>query len=361
MRILHVLGKLDIGGAENLMMNVYRRIIHQGIQFDFVVHSNDGLYFDEIQNLGGRIYCCPAYCGINHFEYKKWWKNFFVDHSEYQIVHTHIRSTASIILKIARDRGLRTLAHAHSTSNGGGVKGIIKNILQKGVVKYTDIALVCSEDAGVWQFGKNYRKRCQVITVKNGIDVELYHRSEEQKRQSKELLLLQDYFVVGHVGRIVKAKNHEFLLQVFLEIKKRKDNAKLLLVGSGELECNIKAITEELGLSDSVIFCGERKDVPELLKAMDVFVFPSLWEGFGLSALESQAVGLPTFVSDRVPESICVTSLAHRIPLSSTAGEWAETILSYSSSIDDTASEQIVSLGYDINSTVRTLSEIYLN
>ena len=359
MRVLHVVGKLDVGGAETLIMNIYRRIREYDVQFDFVTHNTEGFFIEEIKSVGGMVYFCPSYTGKNHFEYLKWWRDFFNEHPEYGIVHAHIRSTAKMILRIAKRHNIHTISHAHSTSNGNGVKATIKNWFQKNLVKYTDVALICSEEAGIWQFGKDYRNKCRVIKINNGIDSEQFYRSKNDKSKLKQIYGLQDSFVVGNVSRLVLAKNHKFLLEVFKEIKARKNNARLVLVGEGNQRSIIEDQIHFLKLEDSVLLLGERSDIPDILSMMDVFVFPSKWEGFGIAALEAQAAALPTFVSDSIPDCVCVSDLICKIPLSLSASEWAERILANCSVEVENSIEEIKKAGYDINSTVEAVLKVY--
>jgi len=155
LRVLHVLGGLERGGAESFVMNLYRNINRKNVQFDFVIHTDShGVFFDEISALGGRVFHCPKYNGKNHFVYAKWWKTFFDTHSEYKIIHSHVRSTASIYLKIAKDKGLKTISHSHSTSSGTGLSSVVKNVLQYPLRYIADYLFACSKESGEWLFGK---------------------------------------------------------------------------------------------------------------------------------------------------------------------------------------------------------------
>lgn len=360
MLILHVVGRLAVGGAESLIMNIYNRAKKDNVQFDFVAHGSVASYKEEIEDLGGRVFICPSYTGKNHFEYIKWWKKFFDEHPEYNIIHTHVRSTAAIILRLAKKHNLYTISHAHSISNGKGMNAWIKKFLfQRNIVKFTDVAMVCSEKAGLWQFGKNYRKQTKAIEINNGIDVEGYYRTSGEKEQLKCDFDLKQSFVVGNVSRFTAAKNHNFLLEIFSEIKKRKSNAKLILIGAGSEREKILEQIGLLNLENDVLMLGERLDVPDILNAMDVFVFPSKWEGFGIAALEAQAAGLPTFVSNGVSEAVCVSPLAKMISLNKSASEWAEVILENSSLKCDDVATIIRNAGFDINLTVKTVLNTY--
>ena len=170
-RILHVLGSLNMGGAETLVMNIYRNIDRNKFQFDFVVHGNTiGKYEKEILALGGKIYHIDEYRVYNHLKYKKIWSVFFKEHPEYKIIHGHMRSTASIYLKIAKKYGLKTISHSHSISNGKGVKSIVKRILQHNIPKYADYMLGCSQKANIWLYGKKNSLKDNCLILPNGID-----------------------------------------------------------------------------------------------------------------------------------------------------------------------------------------------
>ena len=197
-RVLHVLGGLDAGGAENFVMNVYQKIDREKIQFDFVKHTNKKQFFDEeIQKLGGKIYSCPKYNFINHIAYCRWWKQFFLAHPEYLIIHGHVRSTASIYMKISKKNRRIAIAHSHNTSNGSGFSAIIKKILQKQIKWYADYLFACSERAGIWLYGKEAVKRNNYKMIPNAIDCERFSynpikRDEIRKKYQLDNLFLYD-------------------------------------------------------------------------------------------------------------------------------------------------------------------------
>ena len=154
-RIVHNIASLHLGGSQAFVMNMYRNIDRSKVQFDFVVtpETKEGFY-DEITNLGGKIFSCPRYKGTNHIQYNKWWDDFFNEHPEYKVIHGHVRSTASIYLKIAKRHGLVTIAHSHSTSNENGISAIVKRIMQLPIRKQADYLFACSDKAGKWLYGE---------------------------------------------------------------------------------------------------------------------------------------------------------------------------------------------------------------
>lgn len=313
-RILHVLGGLDRGGAETMVMNLYRAIDRTQIQFDFITHTDRSqAYTDEILKLGGKIYYFPKFKGANFLKLRKLWIKFFKEHPEYKILHSHVRSYASLYLPIAKKAGVKTIIHSHSTSNGKGLSSFVKRLMQFPLRYQADYFFGCSKEAGEWLFGKKVVESSKYHVLKNAIDTEKYKFNEESRAQYREKLRLGNKLTYVHVGRFHPSKNHPFLLNLFAEIHKRNPNTVLLLVGDGPLHSSIQTQIEELCLQDDVLLLGSRDDIPEILHAADCFLFPSLWEGFGMVAVEAQATGLPCICSDMVPSSVKVTDFCYFI------------------------------------------------
>jgi glycosyltransferase involved in cell wall biosynthesis len=363
-RILHVLGGLNRGGAETMVMNLYRFIDKSKIQFDFIVHTTDKCdYDDEIHELGGKIYHIPRYTGKNHYLYKKVWRNFFQKHPEYQIIHGHMRSTASIYLRIAKQYGLTTIAHSHSTSSGTGFSAIVKNLLQYPIRYIADYLFACSYNAGMWLFGKKACQKDNFFIVNNAIDTKKFIYDKNKREKKRKEFRIEDKFVVGHVGRFHTSKNHQFIVDIFKEVHDRNSNTVLVLVGDGELRQSIENKVQELGLENSVIFTGVRSDIPEIFQAFDVFVLPSLYEGLGMVAIEAQATGLPCIVADTIPKEAFVTDLIHVLSLKESKNHWVNKILELAESSNKkriNTYEQIKLRGYDIKETSEWLEKFYL-
>jgi len=360
-RILHVLGRLDCGGAETLVMNWYRNINRDEIQFDFVIHTEEECYYSaEIRRLGGRIFSVPRYSGFNHANYITKWQIFFSDHPEYKIIHGHVRSTASIYLKIAKQMGLTTISHSHSVSNGIGISSFIKNMFQKNIRYTSDYFFACSESAGIWLFGKDACKKDNFYVLKNAIDCDKYRFNSEIREQIRSDMNIERKFVVGHVGRFCSPKNHKFLLEVFKKVHQRNINSVLLLIGSGELENSIKNKTCDMGLSNFVKFLGNRSDVPDLLQGMDCFVFPSVFEGLGISLMEAQAAGLPCVISDKVPKEAFIAKSLKILSLKQKKEEWAESVLKAGNGyIRKDMTGLIKKAGYDIKENAKWIERFY--
>lgn len=361
-RVLQVFAQMNRGGAETMIMNLYRNIDRSKIQFDFIVHTEDECSYDEeIKLLGGTIHRIPKYTGKNHFQYKKEWFDFFRFHPEYKIIHGHVRSTASIYLKIAKKHGLTTIAHSHSTSSGSGLSALAKNVLQYPIRYTADYLFACSKYAGEWLYGKNAYKNGKFMVVNNAIDSKEFLFSEETRIKKRKELNIGNRFVVGHVGRFDNAKNHDLLIDIFKEVHDKNNNSLLLLVGDGELRSQIEKKVNSLGLNNSVIFTGVRSDISDLLQVMDLFLFPSLYEGLGIASIEAQAAGLHTIVSDTVPQDAYLTNLIESISLQDSKEKWAEKILKHTTGYNrKNTYDQIKSKGYDIDATSMWIQSFYL-
>ena len=361
-RILHILGSLRIGGAENMVMNLYRNIDRKRIQFDFIIHSDENDYFrEEILSLGGRVYKIPRYNGLNHFVYKKAWNRFFEEHREYRIIHGHVRSTASIYLGIARKYGLITISHSHNTSSGRGLSSLAKDFFQSSIDKRADYLFACSAAAGVWLYGNDVIYKDNYHLFKNSIDANKFVFNNEVRKRKRDEMNFGDKKVIGHVGRFVSQKNHDFLIRVFSKISEKDENTLLCLVGDGELEDQVRSDVMEAGLSDKVVFAGVRKDVNELMQAFDIFLFPSLFEGLPLTLVEAQAASLKCMVSDVITEEIEITDLIYRCSLANGADYWAERLLDIKTGEERcNRYEDIRKSGYDIYDNAKWISDFYI-
>lgn len=316
-RVIHNIASLHFGGAQTFIMNIYNNIDREKVQFDFVVipEERKDLY-EVIESMGGHIFVCPRYNGKNHFTYCKWWNEFFSEHPEYHVIHGHVRSTAAIYLNIAKKHGLITIAHSHSTSNGKGITAIVKNILQFPIRNIADYLFACSDKAGIWLYGKKAIYKQNYKMIPNGVDLDRFAFNKTMREEMRRKLgINKQTFVVGHIGRFTEPKNHKYLIELFSILKRTNSDCCLLMVGSGELFDDIRTYCKELNIMDSVIMPGSRADTENFYQAMDVFVFPSLWEGLPVSVVEAQASGLNCLISDVITHDVDLTDLIHYIPL----------------------------------------------
>lgn len=356
-RVLHIVTNMDRGGLETMLMNYYRHMDREKIQFDFLEHRRDrAAYDDEIESLGGRIFRLPRLNPLSS-DYFHALNAFFAAHPEYRIVHSHLDCMSAYPLCAAKNAKVPVrIAHAHSTSQDRNWKLVFKLISKKLISLYTTDLFACSADAGEWMFGTK-----DVHILPNAIDIERYAFNLLIRNQTKKALGLDDAFVIGHVGRFSAVKNHSFLTDVFAQIKRQEPNSKLLLVGAGSEMQAVQQKVKALGLGADVIFTGVRNDVANLMQAMDVFVFPSLHEGLGIVLIEAQAAGLPCVVSDTIPREAYLTDLVTAEKLSSSVEKWAEKILKKRDFPRTDRRDEIAAHGFDITTEAVKLQEFYIN
>lgn len=359
-RVLQVFGCMDRGGAESMIMELYRHIDRTKIQFDFVVHTTRKCAYDvEIVSLGGRIFSVPAFTIKTAYKYKKAWKQLLFQHMEWKIVHGHVRSTASIYLSIANKYNKYTIAHSHSISSGKGISSIVKDYLQKSI--NADYYFACSQKAGEWLFGKEITNSSNYSILPNAIDTLKFDFNPLVRERIRKETNCEKALLIGHVGSFYDVKNHDFLLRVFECIKKKNSSAKLMLVGEGYLKNEIIRQVNHLGLTDSVIFTGSRSDVNELLQAMDIFVFPSKFEGLPVILVEAQSTGVPIVMSDKVPNEVIMTDGLITVQLLDNSPEqWADHILSRTKINRYGHTKDIINHGFDISSTSKWLEDFYI-
>ncbi|MDD3368251.1 MAG: glycosyltransferase family 1 protein [Lachnospiraceae bacterium] len=361
-RVLHVLGRLDIGGAESRIMDLYRAIDRELVQFDFMIHTTDHCYFeDEINSLGGRIYHVPRFKVLNYFEYKKAWKEFFKEHREFQAVHGHMTSTGSIYQPIAKKAGVPiTIAHARSAGTDPGLKGLLTKWMRRSLSGKVDYCFACSTIAGEAVFGQKAVEENKIILFPNAIPTEMYLFDPHKREEMREKLGICDRYVIGHVGRFHYAKNHEFLLEVFTELKKRQEKAVLLLVGDGPLLGSVKEKAKELGIEEDVIYTGNQSNVNDYYQAMDYLVFPSRYEGLPGTIVEAQVSGLKCLVSDAVTREVAMTELVTYFSLEKSPKEWATMVMEQKDNERRDFREEVQAAGYDVKEQARKITDFYM-
>lgn len=332
-RILHVLGGVGLGGAESRIMDLYRQMNRNEIQFDFLVHSNDiavrkpEFYDGEIQRLGGRIYVLPKFKVYNYLAYRKAVQKFFEEHHEFQVVQGHMTSTAGIYLPIAKKCGIPiTVAHSRNAGVVRGLKGIATKFFRRNLVNKADYCFACSELAGADVFGEEAMRQGRVKIIHNAIDAGRFTYDADKRKKVREQLGLTDQLVLGHVGRFNYQKNHPYLIDIFASLCKIRQDAVLLLLGEGQGMEGIKEKCRLLGIEDKVRFLGNQKQPEDYYQAMDIFLLPSFFEGLPGVLVEAQAAGLRCFVSDTITKEAQATELVTYLSIEQPAGEWAKMI-----------------------------------
>ncbi len=354
-RVLHVVTYMGRGGLESMLMNYYRHIDRTRVQFDFLVHRQERHEFDdEIESLGGRIYRLHRLKPWS-ISYRRELNEFFRSHPEYKIVHCHVDCMSSIPLAAAKAAGVPVrLAHAHSSNQDKDFKYCLKLYYKRNIPKVATGLFACSEAAGKWMF------QCDDFCVlPNAIDAKQYSYNSEIRDRMRKSFGLSDELVIGHVGRFSPVKNHAFIFKILKQLLSMGENVKLLSVGTGRWEEEIKQNAHDMGLDDSIVYAGMRTDVADCMQAMDVFILPSLYEGLPVTMIEAQASGLPCLISDRVPIECKKTNLVEQMQLESGAEAWAEAAIRLADTKRVDTYRQIVASGFDVRENAQWLQKFY--
>lgn len=364
-RVLHILDSMGMGGIQSFVLNLYRAIDRNEIQFDFLLHREfHNENEDEIRKLGGRIYFVPTRReGVA--KNKAALKEFFAAHREYCAVHVHVSSLTYIEpLKAAMHAGIPVrIVHSHSSQAPKNHKlhRILHEINKHRIQKYATCFCACSDKAAEWFYGGTKLLEKSIL-VPNGIQCSAYQFDSDVRTRYRKQFGLDDQLVIGHVGRFHYPKNHEFLIEIFRAYTKLQDNAVLMLVGDGENRASIMQMVEAYGLSDKVLFPGNRNDVKNLLQMFDIFLLPSRYEGFPVTLVEAQAASLPVVVSDSVTRTVDMTGRVCFCSLNDAPGIWANRIndlIGTERDLDD--NQKVRNAGYDICDIANKLAIIYGN
>ena len=327
-RVLQVFAALDSGGVSNFVMNLYRGINTDQIQFDFAMTAGEkSLFDDEVLARGGRIFYFDPSNDITANL-----RQILREKGPFQVVHSHVFFYSGLVLAEARKAKVPVrIAHAHN-AHTGEARSLPRIAYERGMqlmIRANATHLLgCSEKACRYVFGDKIMKDPRAAVMPDGIDCDRFAFDPKLREQVRKEYGLNGKFVVGHVGHFNPAKNHEKILSVFAEVCRLRDDAALLLVGDGELEQDVRNRVEELGLTDKVVFAGAHRDVERFYQAMDVFLFPSRYEGFGMAMIEAQASGLSCVASDVVPEETNADGRAVYLSLTDSDSLWAEKLIS---------------------------------
>ncbi len=368
--MLHILGGLDRGGAETWLMHVLRHIDRNRFHFDFMVHTEKKCAYDEeAMSLGARI--IPNLGTKNPFRYALNFIKNYRRYGPYDVVHSHVHHYSGFVLFLAKTcRVPNRISHSHNdTRFADNAQGALRQfylIAMKRLIKtFSSDGVAASAKAAESLYGMNWRGDMRWRVIHYGVDFTPFEQAHDKRETRKELGLPENAFLIGHVGRFHPQKNHAFLISIAEEIFKRERGFYLLLVGDGPLRKQIEADVEKLGVKDRVIFAGVRDDVARLMKTVDVFVFPSIYEGLGIVLLEAQAAGLQCVVSDIIPEEADVIK-EHivRLSLNEPPEVWARTILAMRESEAAYSQRECVEMmknsRFNIENCVRQIEELYI-
>ena len=352
---------MNRGGAEAMLMNFYRNVDREQVQFDFLLtEPNRCQYEDEIETLGGKVFRVPLLTMRAPMAYINGVRDFLNAHREYQIVHSHTSSKSAVPLWVAKRCGVPVrVCHAHSSSSGSGMEGLIRGILGVWLKRVATDFMACGEGASRCWYGNEYTDSGRVIIVPNAVDTKKFAFNQDVRGEVRKKLSISDgEFVMGMVSRFHPVKNHLFMLDVVKGLKEQGKKVKLLLVGDGELRQEIERKIENLGIENETIMVGLVSDVHTYLHAMDVVMMPSLNEGLPVSLVEAQANGLSCVVSTGVPEEVNITGNVSFLPLD--VHSWVENLMKMNMGRDVAAVKKVKDAHYDIEIASKELEQWYL-
>lgn len=363
LRVLHSVSNMARAGIETMLMNYYREMDTNLLQFDFLANKPaPGEYDEEIRSRGGRVFVSPGLNPIHYPQYKRFVSDLLGSNPDIRIVHAHNEAMGFYALQSAKSAGISVrIAHAHNTriirDYKYPLKLICKQLLPGAATDYWS----CGTDAGIYYFGKKRWDESGFI-LRNAIDTSKFAFQPEVRQRLRQSYALENSLVIGHVGRFNLQKNHSRLLDIFAEIAATVPDARLVLIGVGELEQAAKEKALALGLSEKVLFLGQMANVNEWYQAMDCFLLPSLFEGLPVVGIEAQAAGLPCFFSDRVTDEVLLSPNARKISLDASNADWVKEILTVQRAEKNRACGEnlIRGAGYDIHVEARKLQNLYL-
>ena len=356
-KVLEMIGALNFGGSQAMIVNLCKEMDKDKVQCDFIVDHPEYMGMAPIvEEMGSKIYIMPTFRGTNLKEVKEAWNRFFTEHPDYQILHSHSRSYASIYLPIAKKYGLKTIIHSHNTSNGKGIIALIKNMLQYPLRKRADYFIGCSKEAGLWLFGEKIVKGDKFYVLNNAIDTDKFTYDENVRNEYRENFGLKDEKVFIQIGRLSEQKNHLFTLKIFNKYLETDKDARLFIVGNGELKNTIIDKINELNIADKVVMLEGRSDVNKLLQMADVFLMPSFFEGLSVAAVEAQASGIRCLLSDKCNKDVDITRLCEFLPLKEDV--WVKE-MSEDLPLREYTKDMIVDAGFDVKNTAKWLEDFY--
>lgn len=360
-RIAMIMGTMGGGGVESVVMNYYRNINKEKFQFDFIIDKDSSIVPElEIKKMGGNIYRINSYRNLNKF-FSDLKKIFVQNH--YLVVHSHINTLSVFPLFIAKKCGIPIrIAHSHSTAAPGETKkNVMKKFLRLFGTRYATHFMSPTKYAGEWLFGKQIAEN-QLFVLNNAINLNKFDFSESTRKMMRiELGYTDEDFVVGNIGRLAWQKNQEYLIKIFSHILLINNNARLLIIGDGPLKQHLVNAAEEYGVLKKVNFLSNRENIEDYYQAMDVFAFPSNYEGLGIVAVEAQISGLPIIVSKMVPSEAKISDNYISIPIEDdSVGLWTKSINRYANKDIRKAEirDEFLSL-YDIKIQVEKLEVFY--
>lgn len=359
-RVLQVVPNMQQGGLENFIMNIYRNIDREKVQFDFLVHYQKKQFFDdEIEKLGGKIYRFSLRDDNNIIKYIREINKFYREHNEYKVIHCHMSSIGFINFFIAKKNGIKVrIAHSHNSSTDKTIKGRIKRLMMLPYKYVSTLNYACSNDAGKYLYGNK-----EYTIIPNAIDTYKFKFNQDKRKEYRKKLNIDDrQFVIGHIGRFNIQKNHRFIIKVFNEYLKINKEAILLLIGDGELLKEIKSLCKKLNIEKNVIFIKNVKNIYDYYNIMDLFMLPSFFEGLPVVGIEAQTNGLHCLFSDNITEEAKVSDKVEYLELD--CNVWVEKIIENAkiNQVDRINSyKKILNSNFEITKLAREMEKNYMH
>lgn len=364
-RILHSVSYMSRGGIETMLMNYYRHMDRDIIQFDFLCHSNnEGAYDKEVEELGGRIHRTPSLNPLKFRKYLEFMKELFAAHPEYRIVESHNGPFGVYSLCAAKKYNIPVrIYHAHGASLPLDIKFPLKFFCKSMLKYYMNKHFVCGRKAGEFYMGKDIMNNNDYTMIPNAIEVEKFIFDTEKRKKIREQYGINDKLVIGHVGRFSYQKNHEFLLKIFAEACKSNNKLILALLGKGKLMDNVQKQAQELNISDKIIYVGNVPNTDEWYNAFDLFLLPSRWEGLPVVGIEAQASDLPCIFSTAVTNEVALTDKTTFIDLKDPVNIWAKKIneIIENKEFRNNNYNLLTEKNYNIKTEAKKLQELYIS
>lgn len=362
-RIAIVVGKMDSGGKKNLIMEYYRHIDRNEVQFDFICDKDSkAIPYEEIEKLGGRVYIIPPYQHI--FKNMSAMKKIFKENN-YPIVHAYNSTMNVFPMFVAKLCGVPVrISESLSMAHEGDWKTVLKKILRPMSKLFANYYMACGEDCGRWQFGNKLFDKGKVDVFKTVINTEFNSFNIDVRERTRKEYGWENKYVVGHIGRFTAQKNSVHMIEIFGAVARKEPNAVLCLIGDGELKKDMMNKISELGISDQVSYLGRREDIQQFYNAMDCFILPSLYEGLPVVGLEAESCGLPMFFSTEITKEANACELGHFISLDEKVDKWADEIIyamKCNMPIRRSYANEVSNAGFDSASEAVRMQKYYFN
>lgn len=363
-KILHLIGGMNVGGTETMLMNIYRNI-HKDIEFHFISYlENEGYYDKEIERLGGKIIKLKDPNKVGIIKSIRDMVHVIKKNGPYNVFHGHTMYNCGIGIIAAYLAGIKVrISHSHTTliSNKGVFKKIYNFLMRICITIFSTSYLACSEEAGINLFGKSLVKKNKIEIMPNYIEYREILDAEEGEFRKKEGL--ENKIIVGHIGRLVKEKNHLFFLEVLEKMVKKNKDIIGVIVGEGPLASEIEESIKRRSLEKNIVKLGIRNDTKEILKDLDLLLFPSTYEGLGMVLLEAQAAGVPILASLAIqPEADLGIGLLNKESLNTEVDQWVdkgEELIGRKINDKELILKSFKDNGYEIEDIINNLEKIY--